>query len=105
MSVFRFLAAAAVFVALLLLALSNTEPVTLRIFNLAALDSPLAFVVFVTFAVGVALGLVAGTVRAARLKRQLDKLRHELRASARPPAPHGAVPGIYPPGQPPQDAM
>ena len=45
MSAFRFLVAALVFVALLLLALSNTEPVTLRFFHIASHQSPLAFVV------------------------------------------------------------
>jgi lipopolysaccharide assembly protein A len=106
MSAVRFLVAALVFVALLLLALSNTETVTLRFFHIASHQSPLAFVVFVAFAAGVATGLVAGAARAARLKRQLMRLRREVRASARPPGPHGAAPGPYPsPLKPPQDAV
>lgn len=106
MSALRFLVAALVFVALLLLALSNTEPVTLRFFNIGSYQSPLAFVVFVAFAAGVAIGLVAGAARSARLKRQLTRLRREVRASPRPPGPHGAPPGPYPsPVQPPQDAV
>ena len=104
MSALRFLAAALVFVALLLLALSNTEPVTLRFFRFASHDSPLAFVVFAAFAVGVATGLVAGAARSARLKRQLNRLRREARVSSRPPGPHGATPDVYPPA-PPRDAV
>jgi uncharacterized integral membrane protein len=88
--VLRVVAALAVFVVLLFLALSNTEPVTIRLFGAAVLDSPLAFVVFVAFAAGVAAGLVAGAMRVARLKRSLDRLRRRERAG--PPAPHGAVP-------------
>ena len=106
MSALRFLVAAIAFVALLLLALSNTEPVTLRLFNIASHDSPLAFVVFVAFAAGVAIGLVAGAARSARLKRQLSRLRRELRSGPRTPGPHGAAPGPYPtPRQPPPEAL
>jgi lipopolysaccharide assembly protein A len=89
-TVLRFAAAVAVFLGLLLLALSNTEPVTIRMFRVAVFESPLAFVVFAAFAVGVAAGLVAGAVRVARLKRSLDRLRRRERPG--PPAPHGAVP-------------
>jgi uncharacterized integral membrane protein len=106
MSALRFVIATIVFVALLLLALSNTEAVTLRFFNVASYESPLAFVVLVAFAAGVATGLVAGAARSARLKRQLTRLRREQRAGPRTPGPHGAVPGPYPaPRQPPPDAV
>ena len=106
MSIVRFFAVAAVFVALLFLALSNTEPVSLRFFNFASTESPLAFVVFVAFAAGVAAGLAAGATRSARLKRQLLRLRREGRAAVRRPAPHGAVPGPYRGASgPPPDAV
>ena len=106
MTALRFLVAALVFVALLFLALSNTDPVTLRFFQFVSYQSPLAFVVFVAFAVGVATGLVAGAARSARLKRQLTRLRREVRGSPRPPGPHGALPGPYPtPIEPPRDAV
>jgi uncharacterized integral membrane protein len=104
MSALRFLVAAAVFVALLLLALSNTEPVTLRFFHFASRESPLAFVVLVAFAAGVAMGLIAGAARSARLKRQLNRLRRASRAPHRPPGPHGAGPGTYP-SSPPRDVV
>ena len=106
MSAVRFLVAVAVFIALLLLALSNTEPVTLRFFQIASHQSPLAFVVLVAFAAGVALGLLAGAGRSARLKRQLMRLRREVRAAPRAPGPHGVGPGPYPAAiKPPQDAV
>jgi putative membrane protein len=106
MSALRFVVTALVFVALLLLALSNTDPVTLRFFQFASHQSPLAFVVFVAFAAGVATGLVAGAARSARLRRQLTRLRREVRATPRPPGPHGAAPGPYPsPLKPPRDAV
>ena len=106
MSIVRFLAIVAVFVTLLFLALSNAEPVSLRLFNFATAQSPLAFVVFVAFAAGVAAGLAAGATRSARLKRQLIRLRREGRATPRRPAPHGAVPGEFRgAAQPPQDAV
>ncbi|HVE49354.1 MAG TPA: LapA family protein [Casimicrobiaceae bacterium] len=104
MTALRFIVAAIVFIALTLLALANTEPVTLRLFNVASTDSPLAFVVFVAFACGVGTGLVAGAARSARLNRQLMRMRNERRA-AREPGPHGAGPVSYTPSQPPADAL
>jgi uncharacterized integral membrane protein len=89
-TVLRLAAAVAVFVALLFLALSNTEAVTIRLFGATVFESPLAFVVFTAFATGVAAGLVAGAMRVARLKRSLARLRRRDRPV--PPAPHGAVP-------------
>ena len=43
-------------------------------------------VVFVAFACGVAAGLLAGALRATRLKRQLNRLRREQRGERRPAA-------------------
>lgn len=80
MSVVRWLVAATVFLALLFVSLDNAEPVTIRLFRLASWQAPLVFVVFAAFAIGVALGLLAGALRAARLKRQLGRLRREHRA-------------------------
>jgi len=89
-TVLRLAAAVVVFVALLFLALSNTEAVTIRLFGATVFESPLAFVVFAAFATGAAAGLAAGAMRVARLKRSLDRLRRRDRPVA--PAPHGAVP-------------
>jgi uncharacterized integral membrane protein len=89
-TVLRMAVAVAVFVALLFLALSNTDAVTIRLFGATVVESPLAFVVFTAFAAGVAAGLAAGAMRVARLKRSLDRLRRRERPVA--PAPHGAAP-------------
>ena len=75
----RWIAAATVFIALLFLSLQNAETVTLRFFHLASWQAPLVLVVFVAFAAGVTAGLLAGALRASRLKRQVSRLRREQR--------------------------
>jgi uncharacterized integral membrane protein len=54
---------------------------------------PLIFLLLVAFAFGVTSGLLAGTVRSARLKRQLNRLRKDhakhFATSALPPADGG----------------
>ena len=107
MQTFRWILAAAIFLALLLLSLQNAEQVTLRFFNLANLQAPLVFVVFLAFAGGVACGLLAGAFRAARLKRQLNALRREYSGSetTRSPLSGGTLTGNtplsprFPPGE------
>ena len=86
MQTVRWIVAAAIFLALLFLSLQNAETVTLRVFNFATLQAPLIFVVLIAFASGVAAGLLAGALRASRLKRQLNKLRRELRSSTSAPS-------------------
>jgi uncharacterized integral membrane protein len=88
MQTVRWIIAATVFIVLLFVALQNADAVTLRFFNLVSIQAPLVFVVLVTFAAGVAAGLLAGALRASRLKRQLNKLRREQRqAGALPSQP------------------
>jgi uncharacterized integral membrane protein len=96
MSAVRWIVGAILFVALLFLALQNSEPVTLKFYQWWSWQAPLIFVVLVAFAVGVAAGLLAGVVRSARLKRQLNRLRREQRRAEPTPAPHGAAPGMTP---------
>ena len=68
--------------------MQTAATVTLRFFNLVSLQAPLVFVVLITFAMGVAAGLLAGAMRASRLKRQLNKLRRDQRqAGAWPSQP------------------
>lgn len=83
MQIVRWIIAAIVFVALLFLSLQNAESVTLRLFHFASWQAPLVFVVFAAFASGVAAGLLAGALRASRLKRQLSRLRREQVKGAR----------------------
>ena len=108
MGVVRWIVGATIFLALLFLSLDNADPVTLRFFRVASWQAPLVFVVFAAFAVGVALGLSAGALRASRLRRQLNRLRREPRGPATTPGPHGAAPGeraaLRPP-LPPPDAV
>jgi uncharacterized integral membrane protein len=95
MQTVRWIIAAVVFVALLYLSLQNSDPATLKFFNLATWQAPLVVVVFVAFAAGVALGLLAGALRASRLKRQLNRLRREGRDVGMN-LPTGAAPGTTP---------
>ena len=85
MTALRWIVGAVLFVALLFLSLQNSELVTLKFYSWWSWQAPLIFVVLVAFAIGVAAGLVAGAMRAARLKRQLDRLRREQRRSAASP--------------------
>ena len=86
MHIVRWVVGATVFLALLFLSLQNSEPAELKFFNFASLRAPLVVVVFIAFALGVAIGLLAGTLRAARLKRQVNALRREHRVNHDPTA-------------------
>jgi uncharacterized integral membrane protein len=79
MGLIRWTVIAVVFIALVYLSLQNTQSARLTFFNVAAWEAPLVVIVFVAFACGVAAGLLAGALRTARLKRQLNRLRREQR--------------------------
>ncbi len=96
MQIVRWVVGVTVFLALLFLSLQNADQVRLRVFNLVTFEAPLIFVVLVAFATGVAAGLLAGAIKVARLKGQLNRLRREQRRAIEPPAPHGAAPGTTP---------
>ena len=92
MHIVRWIVGATVFLALLFLSLQNSDPAELKFFNIASLKAPLVVVVFVAFAMGVAIGLLAGWLRAARLKRQVNKLRRDQRSQPDTSSPtSGAV--------------
>ena len=93
MRALRWIVGALLFLALLLLSLQNSELVTLKFYHWWSWQAPLIFMVLIAFAVGVAAGLLAGAVRAARLKRQLNRLRRARAKQDVRPAPHGAIPG------------
>jgi len=95
MQTLRWIVAATIFLALLFLSLQNSAPAELKFFTFASWQAPLVVVVFVAFASGVAIGLLAGALRASRLKRQLNKLRRDTRAGgvAAPGQAAGSVPG------------
>jgi uncharacterized integral membrane protein len=98
MHIVRWVIGATVFLALLFLSLQNSKQVELAFFNFASWQAPLIVVVFVAFASGVALGLLAGALRAARLQRQINRLRRDQRASdsVSPSRPSGMSPGTAP---------
>ncbi|HKW80075.1 MAG TPA: lipopolysaccharide assembly protein LapA domain-containing protein [Casimicrobiaceae bacterium] len=77
MKVVRWIVGLAVFAALLLFALQNVEPVTLRFYDGVVWQTPLIFLILVVFAAGAAAGLLTGAIRSARLKRQVTRLRRE----------------------------
>ena len=97
MGVLRWVVIAVLFIALVYLSLQNTQTARLTFFNVAAWEAPLVVVVFAAFACGVAAGLLAGALRTARLKRQLNKLRREQRTGGEStPAAPSTVPGTSP---------
>lgn len=79
MSVVRFVIVAILFIGLLFLSLDNADSVTLRFFHIGEFQAPLIFVVLCAFAIGAALGLTAGVLRTARVKRELKQARRELK--------------------------
>ena len=79
MAPLRWIVGGVLFLALLFLSLQNSEPATLRFYHWFSWEAPLIFLLLAAFAVGVAAGLLAGLGRTARLKRQLAKLRRELK--------------------------
>ena len=84
MQVLRWIVGAALFLALLFLSLQNSDLVTLKFYHWWSWQAPLIFVVLIAFAIGVAAGLLAGAMRSARLKRQVNRLRSELSRPASP---------------------
>ncbi len=97
MSVVRFVIVAILFIGLLFVSLDNADPVTLRFFHVGQLQAPLIFVVLCAFAIGAALGLAAGVLRTARVKRELTRLRREVKQrdeAARSGALHPVTPPL-----------
>ena len=100
MHVLRWIVGAGIFLALLFLSLQNSELVTLKFYHWWSWQAPLIFIVLIAFAIGVAAGLLAGAMRSARLKRQVNRLRREQHPKPAAPAPDwsnaGGVPGSAP---------
>ena len=107
MSVLRWIIISAIFLVLLFISLQNADPVTVRVFTFYSWQAPLVFVVLIAFAAGVALGLLAGAVKVARLRRQLRRMRREHHAQAGAAAAHpqlkapGTTPASGPGFEPP----
>jgi uncharacterized integral membrane protein len=71
----RWVVGVTLFVALLTLSLQNDELVTVRFYHWFSWQAPLIFLLLAAFAAGAGAGLLAGVLRATRLKRQLRRLR------------------------------
>src|SRR5262249_11568813 len=81
------------FLALLVFAVRNTDPVTVRFYLDQQWQVPLVLALLVFFAVGAVLGVLACMGRLLRQRREIVALKRELRARAgayerasRPPA-------------------
>lgn len=91
MAILRMLSAlvwAVVFVALLLFALKNADPVTVRFYFDQEWRAPLMLVALATFAAGAVFGLIACIPAFMRRHREIAGLKKELRL--RPAAHTGA---------------
>lgn len=83
MGVLRWIVTAVVFLAILFVALQNSQPVTVSLLSFYTWQAPLVFVILVAFAAGVALGLLSAAIKVARLRRQLARTRREHANAAR----------------------
>jgi uncharacterized integral membrane protein len=86
---FSFIAWTAVFVVVLLFAIKNTEPVTLRFYFDAAWQTPLVLLVLASFVAGAVFGVIACLPALARRRRETVSLRREL--AVRQPGARGAA--------------
>jgi len=77
MNIARWIVGIIVFLLLLLLSLQNSDPVTVHFYDWFSWQAPLIFLLLLAFAGGAVAGLLAGLVRATRLKRQVMRLRRE----------------------------
>jgi lipopolysaccharide assembly protein A len=82
MHIVRWIVGATLFLGLLLLSLQNDQPAMLRFYGLWSWEAPLVFIVLIAFAIGVAAGLLAGALRASKLKRQISRLTRAEKARA-----------------------
>jgi uncharacterized integral membrane protein len=76
------------FLALFLLALKNTDTVSLRLYFDQVWQAPLILVLLVFFAAGTAMGVLATLATVFRQRRDIARLQRELRSR-----PHDDSPG------------
>jgi uncharacterized integral membrane protein len=87
----------ALFILLLAFAARNTESVTLRFYFDLAWQAPLVVLLLAFFAGGAALGLLAALGAVLRQRREVWRLRRELRAARARPADD--APTLPPPAE------
>ena len=80
---------ALLFIALLLFALKNTDPVTLHFYLDRTWQAPLILVLLACFALGTALGVLACLTKLFAQRREILTLKREMqeRPPAEPPPP------------------
>ena len=78
---------ALLFMAMLAFALKNTDPVTLRFFLGVSAEMPLILALLLFLLGGVVLGVLACLARGFRQRREILRLRRELRAKDAPGQP------------------
>jgi uncharacterized integral membrane protein len=71
---------ALVFLAILLLAIMNTDPVTLRFFLGKTWETPMVVAILVFLSLGAALGVLACLPRLLRQRSEIARLKRELSA-------------------------
>ncbi len=70
------------FLALFLLALKNTDTVSLRLYFDQVWQAPLILVLLVFFAAGATIGVIATLTTVFRQRREISRLQRELRSRA-----------------------
>ena len=78
---------ALLFVALLLFALKNTEPVTLRLYLDHTWQAPLILIILAFFALGAVLGVLACFTKLFAQRREILALKKGLQAQPKAEAP------------------
>jgi uncharacterized integral membrane protein len=79
------------FVALFLLALKNTDSVSLRLYFDQVWQAPLILVLLVFFAAGAVMGVLATLATVFRQRREIARLQRELRSRSRDDSPEPSV--------------
>lgn len=87
MRILSLLAKIAVFLLLLGFAVKNTDGITVRYFLGLEWQAPLAFVLLVTFAIGILGGIATNLLVIARQRRELLALKRELHTQRHERAP------------------
>jgi len=77
----------AVFLVVLVFAVRNTEPVTLRFYFDLAWQTPLVLLLLAFFVAGALFGLAAALGALLRQRRELQRLRRDAERSAAPTPP------------------
>ena len=85
-----------VFLCLLAFAVKNTDPVTLRFYFELAWQAPLIVLLLAFFAAGAAFGLAAALATLFGQRREILRLKHELKDQ--PPSDSGASAPVPPSG-------